>query len=148
MDVLEPLRGGLCWIHVDNVVTLAVGAKDSEGSEGSRGFSRIQSSPMLFLYVHRNVGLMSKRLSWGCFVVLISGQDLNCVPELWHVGSRFAWTITSTCVYQTCTLYRGHTGVFNPIAHILLLKRHNPYGGGVICCQKHCCVNPVCIFFL
>ncbi len=39
----------------------------------------------------------------------------------------------------------GHTIDFNPVAHILLLNLHNLNNNVVINCQRHGCVNPVCI---
>lgn len=46
MDVLKQLKlltTDLCWIRIDDVVMLAVSAKESVESESYQGFSKIMS---------------------------------------------------------------------------------------------------------
>lgn len=144
-------RGSVLDPRVDNAVMLPVNAKDSVESKS-------YSSQMLFVCLCRNVKAVQPRSlqrryhedrieTSSLFSYHTLGSDSNCITKVQYVSSVCMSNKLHKCLSKLHVLKRGHTGVFTSVAHILLLELHNPNGYVVICCQKHGCVNPVCIFF-
>ncbi len=96
---------------------------------------------------------MSKRSNWGSCKDVIRMKlfcSLNHTfrSKLYHKGLMCKLTVCMNNKIHKWKLHalKWHTIVFNRIAHILLLNLHNPDNNVVIYCQRHGCVNPVCIF--